>query len=150
MKNYPQDFYKNHHPLQSYYSNIPSDSKNAQIKRYLPSYAESDPPKTFPSCPPWNNNSATIKSQKKTLLLKRKISPNPNQSLLNLEIPSVNPLNKPFQPPVSLKMESPHTSSPKPSRALCLSSPVSNATKSNPQRNQTKKFHKSLKVFLAI
>lgn len=35
MKNYPQDYYKNIHPLQSYYSNLPSDSKqNAQIKRY--------------------------------------------------------------------------------------------------------------------
>ena len=150
MKNYPQDFYKNPHPLQSYYSNMPSDSKNAQIKRYLPSYAESDPLKTSPSCHLWNSNFATIKSLKKTPLLKKKISTNPNQSSSNQEILSVNPSNRPSQPPVPHRMESPLTLSPKPSRAPCLSSPVSNAIKSNHQRSQTKKFPKFLKVFQAI
>ncbi len=149
MKNYPPDFYKNSYPLQNYYSNMPSESKNAQIKRYLHFYAESDPLKTFHLCPLWNNNSATIKSLKKTPL-KRKISPNPNQSLLNQEILSTNPLNKPFQPPVSHKMESLLTLSPKPLRAPCLSLQVSNAIKSNPQKSQTRKSLKFLMVFQEI
>lgn len=34
MKTHGQDYYRTVHPLQNYYSNIPTDSKNsAQIKR---------------------------------------------------------------------------------------------------------------------
>ena len=50
MKNYAPEYYKGSgsHPVQNYYSNLPSDSKqNAQIKRYINLYSESDLQKTF-------------------------------------------------------------------------------------------------------
>ena len=148
MKNYPPEFYKHSHPLQSYDSNIPSDSKhNAQIKRYLPSYPESAPPKISPSCPPWNNHSPTIKNPNKPQ--KRKTSPNPSPPSSSLGIPSLSLFNKHSQPQVSLKMESPLTLLPKPSKVPCSNSPANNAIKSNPQKSPTKKSPRFLKAFLA-
>lgn len=48
MKNYAPEYLKNPHPVQDYYSNVPSNSKqNAQIKRYLRFYSEFDHQKTF-------------------------------------------------------------------------------------------------------
>jgi len=49
MKNYAPEYFKSLHPVQDYYANVPSNSKqNAQIKRYLTFYSEYDPQKIFP------------------------------------------------------------------------------------------------------
>lgn len=51
MKNYGPEYFKSLQPLQNYYSNMPSDSKqNAQIKRYSISNQEFDHLKTFLLC----------------------------------------------------------------------------------------------------
>lgn len=43
MKNYAPEYFKSLHPLQDYYANVPSNSKqNAQIKRYKNFYVEYD------------------------------------------------------------------------------------------------------------
>lgn len=39
--NYKPDYLKGGNPLQNYYTNKPTESKAAQIKKYIPSYAES-------------------------------------------------------------------------------------------------------------
>jgi hypothetical protein len=46
-------------------------------------------------------------------------------------------------------MDSPHTLLPKPSKAPCSNSPANNATRSNLQKNPTKKSLKFLMAFLA-
>lgn len=65
MKNYAPEYFRSLHPVQNYYSNMPSDSKqNAQIKRYLIYYTEFVPPRTSHWCHLWSNRLTKISLRK--------------------------------------------------------------------------------------